>query len=60
MEKIRIELTNENLSFLNKKRLSITKAINNFIEYFRINDELGEEDIELRNTLSKVISKSIK
>ena len=59
MEKIRTTITKENLKFLNKNELSVTKALNNFIKYIRIKDELGEDN-ELQKDIQGLILQSRK
>ena len=59
MEKIRSALTKKNLEFLNRKGLSITKVLNNLVEYMRIKDALGEEN-ELYKDIQELIRKSKK
>ena len=59
MFKIRTEMTDENISFLNKHDLSVTQVINNLVTLLRINDALGEEN-ELSKTIQAVIHQSKK
>lgn len=60
MEKIRTSITKDNLTFINKYNMSITKLINKLIEEMRIKDALKGEDVELRKYLQELIRESQK
>lgn len=60
MEKIRTSITVENLEFINKYNMSVTKLINNLISEMRIKDAHNGDDYELRKSIQEVIRKSKK
>jgi len=47
MKKIRIEITKENINYINTNNMSVTKFINTLINKFR-KENLGEDDNEIK------------
>ena len=57
---IRTKISDENLKFINKYEMSVTKLINNLIEEMRIKDALKGENNELQKDIQELIRKSKK
>ena len=60
MEKIRTNITNDNLEFTKNNNLSVTKLINNLITYMRIEVAHKGDDNELQKNLQRIIHDSRK
>jgi UV DNA damage repair endonuclease len=60
MEKIRTEITSENLKFINSNNISLTRVVNKLLELMRIEDaHIGVEN-ELQKNLQRIIRESKK
>ena len=60
MENIRTKITSDNLDYINRNNMSITKLINNLITNMRIKDAHNGDENELLQNIQELIRKSKK
>ena len=60
MHKLRVELTDDNINFININKLSVTKILNNLVEFLRIEDASEEKIDEISKLKERIINCSRK